>query len=365
MSRARFAFVLAIVALAAAPAVAGLYSPAEPCPFQIGPDGTAAELSFGTLTAGEFRLRYTTLLNAADANPARTDNSDRKAYLARIADLEPRAKSLPPGELAGLAADLYRVGEADRAYKLLAPLRNDRVPDFRVLANLAHVEAGRGSWDDAIPVHELAAFDTDFPADFAGTTPAQRAWLRKLERTHYTRWLAVRRDRAAKKVPPADEDVFPLFAAKFVGESGGYEPGTIAAAEKAKLPPDAVAVVQQLMLWTPDDDGLRWLLAELYAASDRLREADLLFDQLVWSRQYSNRRVLMAHRAAVRDAVAKLPKGVPPVEVAIAPPDADKPDGTQFLPSRDRVIAVAAGFGVLAGGLGFLQLRAIVRRRRG
>lgn len=366
MTRSRLAFVLALVALAAAasPTRAGLYSPDEPCPFEIRPDGSAKELSFGTTDPGEFRIRYTVLLNALDANPNRTDNPDRKKYLDRVATRK-AMPALSPAELAGLAADELRVRQADDALNRL--FRSRERSDFRVLANLAHVHAARGEWAEAANAHRNALLDADFPEDLAGTTPAQRAWLKKLERTHYAKWLAVHQRRAADRVKPADEDIFPLFDAKFVGESGRYEPGKLAAAEKAKLPPDAVAVVQQLMLWSPDDAALQWLLAELYAATGRLREAELIFNQVVESRQYSNRPLFMEHRAAVRDAVAKLPKETPGPDLVLppTPPDPPKPDGSAFLPSRERVAAVAAAFAVFVGVLIVLKLRTTAARKRG
>ena len=223
-----------------------------------GPRSRSGGAAEGPYLTGEFPLRFTALLNAADANPARTDNPDRRAVEARVA-AKRAAHSPDPAAVAGLAADLLRVGKADDALNLLGPRSRDRVPDFRVLATLAHVHATRGEWDDAARWHQAAFLDAEFPDDLAGATPDQRAWLKKLEQTHYRRWLAVHRDRAAAKLPPADEPVFPLF------------PGT--------PPADAVAVVQQLLLWSPWDTALYWRLAELYAADGKLREAAVIFDQ--------------------------------------------------------------------------------------
>jgi tetratricopeptide (TPR) repeat protein len=62
---------------------------------------------------------------------------------------------------------------------------------------------------------------------------------------------------------PKPTDFVPL---RFVGESGKFEPGKIAAAEKAKLPKDAILIVQQLLIWMPDDARLYWLLGELLNA---------------------------------------------------------------------------------------------------
>ena len=343
----------AVAAAAAGPAPAGLYAPDDPCPFRVRPDGAADELGLaaeGPYLSGEFPLRLGRWANVRDDNPARANNPDRAAVLARIA--EARKRELAPAAAAGLAADLLRVGRADEALNLLAPRARDRTPDFRVLANLAHVYAARGEWDDAVAMHANALDLADFPADLAGATPAQAGWLRKLERGPYRDWLRAHRAAAAARTPPAAEDVFPLFGARFVGDSGAYEPGKLAAAERAKLPPDAVAVVQQLLLWSPADTPLFWLLAEVLAADGRVREAAVLFDQGAEVRQYSNRAVFMAHRAAVRAAVAALPAA----ETGPVPPPPERPPA-DVLPSRGRVVGVAAGFAAVVLGL------LVVRRR--
>ena len=347
----------------------GVYSPHEPVPFKIRPDGTAEELAFGTQSGGPFRLEFQRRMNLLDANPARAkDNTDRQKVLDRIEAANkkpPSARSRP--ETAALAADLLRVGKPDEALNLLAPFSRDRQPDFRVLANLAHVYAFRGEWHEALSYHDLARDVDELPPDLAGTTPEQRRWLLKVERQYYPRWLLVHRQRSVTKAAPETEEVFPLFPIRFVNDAGAYEPGKLAAAEKAKLPPDAVAIVQQLLLWAPWDTALYWLLAELYAADGRLREAHLIFNQCADSRQYSNRDLFMAHRQAVREAVEKLP---PEKLSDVLPPVDDEPPPTpdrsaDFLPSRQQVIIGGAVFGVFVLALIALQVRSIARRLRG
>jgi predicted Zn-dependent protease len=343
--------VVAIGLLSAGPAAAGEYHPAEPCPFPVKPDGTVEELGFGPQFDGPFPTLFTARLNAADTRPERADNPDRKAILARLAaGTDPAAK----------AVDLIRLTRADEAVNLLVPLSRGRSPDFRVLMNLAHAYARRGDWGDAIPVHSLAAEEA-VPADLPGTTPDQRKWLTRVERQFYSKWLVINRDRAAKRYAAETEGVFPLFPVNWVNDAGVYEPGRLADAERAKLPADAVPVVQQLLLWAPGDTGLYWLLAELYAATGRLRQAEVIIRQCVEGRQFSNRAVLMAHRKAVMAAVAELPADTSsdPVLVPDAPPAAN---GGDFLPSEGRLIAVGAGFGVLAAVLIGLQVRAVWKR---
>jgi hypothetical protein len=343
---------------------AGVYSPDEPTPFTVRADGTAEEMPFGPEFEGPFAQLFGKRLNEADDRPEAvrgSKNEDRQKLLARIDALKGQ-----PGEAAALSAAYLRSGKPSEALNLLAPLSRSRSPEFRVLAHFAHAHAVRGEWDEAVRWHQSAVLDAEFPADLPGTTPEQRKWLQKVERQYYPRWLQVHRQRAAAKLPPDREEVFPLFDVKFVNEAGKYEPGRLAAAEKAKLPPDAVAVVQQLLLWAPWDTGLYWLLAELYAADGRARPADVIFFQCANSRQYSNRQLLMEHRHVVREAAEKARREAP-VDAPLlddAPPEQPKPAG-DFLPSRDKLIAVGAVFGVIVLVLLALQFRAIGRRLRG
>jgi tetratricopeptide (TPR) repeat protein len=124
-------------------------------------------------------------------------------------------------------------------------------------------------------------------------------WYAKCERYH--KYLALLRSRESKgsKVPLTFDKalshldaLFPLFDVehprpkdfeplRFVGESGKFEPGKIAAAEKAKLPKDAVLIVQQLLIWMPDDNRLYWLLGELLNAQGDVEGATTVFSDFL------------------------------------------------------------------------------------
>jgi tetratricopeptide (TPR) repeat protein len=315
-------------------ASAGVYSTAEPCPFAIKPDGTAEELSFKPDKSGRFKqelTKYELILNPEKKSP------ERDAVLARL------AKDQAPADR---AADLIRLGRLDDALNLLEPRTRDRVPDFRVLANLAHAYAVRGDYSDAIRKHSAAWLDAEYPTELPGTTAAQVKWLKRVEKDYYPRWLKLHRDRGERKTPPDAEEVLPLF--------------------EGKPPSDAIAITQQLLLWAPADTSLLWLLAELYTADGRVREAEVLFDDCAWSRSYSNRKLLMAHRETVRRAVAALP---PPVEESFVLPTTPPPPKKEATLediglSETSLIAFGAVFGSLAVLLIALQIRSIRRRRR-
>jgi tetratricopeptide (TPR) repeat protein len=370
----RFIIALAASTIAWVPdSRGGVYSPDEPIPFAIQAGGTAEELAFGPGFEGPFADALGKLWNYADPRPDAvrgSKNPDRPRLLARINERKARPAA-SPGDAASRAADFLRAGNFAEALNLLAPLSRSRTPDFRVLANLAHAHATRGEWDDAVRWHQSAMLDAEFPTDLPGTTPEQRGWLRRVERDYYAQWLQIHRQRAASKLAPEQEGIFPLFPVKFVNDSGKYEPGRLAANEKAKLPPDAVAIVQQLLLWAPWDTGLYWLLAELYASEGKVQPADAIFFQCANSRQYSNRPELMEHRRVVsqlaEQARREKPSGVPVLADAPEgpPPPPSGRAGGGFLPSQDKVIVAGAVFALLALVLLALQFRAIGRRLRG
>jgi hypothetical protein len=144
-------------------------------------------------------------------------------------------------------------------------------------------------------------------------------------------------------------DVDALFPARFIGPSGEYEAGALADAEKAKLPSNAVAIVQQLLLWFPEDTRLLWLLGELYNATGDIRVAEQVFDECVGSRNFKS-PALREHRRIVREAVAALP---PPVQ---SPTESLLPDAATLW------IAGGVGGAIIVIFVG-LQIRELRRRR--
>lgn len=339
-------FAIALLAAVAPVAPAGVYFAAERGPFAVDAGGQPAELPY--------EPRFKQLLD--ERLNARIPTTPLEVAGKPTLRGEAVAKSNGPDPVAA-ASYAIRAGDPAAAVNLLAPLK--RRPDFVALLTLAHAHAARGEWTEAVRTHEAAFFDADPPPTLPGATPDQTKWLLNLERTHYRRWLTLNRDEAAVR-DKAGQDVFDLFpGVRFVGESGRYEPGTLSAAGKAKLPPDAVAVVQQLLLWSPDDGRLLWLLGELYAADGRLREADKVIDQCTYGRAMTNRATLMAHRQAVRDAVAALP---PERDADLAP---DEPvvdptiaDAEQWAAFRPVAVTVGAGVGLVAVLMIALQIRA-------
>ncbi len=305
MVRAAFVVVALAVGLtgALAPvARGGLYPPDEPRPFPVRPDGVAEPLPFP-----EFQRRLLVLTNVAMPTPL---TEDRTSALAKAAALR-RTPNPTADQTVSLAVRLLRLRAVDEALNRLQPLARDRRPSFAAMSALAHVHAARGEWAEAFDNQFAALNDAGFPPELAGYDGPQRDWSAAIEERYVLPYFRLRRQEPARG-DVENEDVPPLFPptergkpaapVRFVNDAGQYQPGTLAAAERAKLPADATAIVQQLVLWFPEDSRLFWLLGELYAADGELGVAQTIFDQLVDSRQFSNRKLVMEHRAAVRTA---------------------------------------------------------------
>jgi hypothetical protein len=320
------------------------YLPNETCPFTIRPDGAAEPL-------GDFDLRFGALGNVVNPNAKGEALKDRQAVQARLAARGSRPTT--PEQAAGIAAEQIRLGKDTDALNALAPFARQDPADFRVLVNYAHVFALRGDWDAAARFHEQAVLGRPgFPRELPGVKPEQLPWLQTVEKRYYTKWLAIHKSQTTRKPNPETEEPFPLFGdVKFVNESGVYEPGKLATVERAKLPKDAVAIVQQLLLWAPGDTGLYWLLGELAAADGNLDDAKLIFDRCVDARSFSNRKVLKDHRTALIETLA-----------APKPAEAPAPPADNGLPPKQTVYLILGVFLPVAALLAFIQLR-IYRRR--
>ena len=301
----KYGLVFFILIAFAFPLLAGIYDPIsitpqpkqspflpnEKSPFQI-QDGKALPLEFGTRNGGEFPSRFAVLTNLLDENPKRASNPDREAVLGRIQSFQASKVESEPKSTASHAADLIRIGQPDKAINILQPLSRGRSASFTVLMNLAHAYAVKGDWESALRTHEVA-LDYEAKDDLKAMSADQVKWLGMVEKKYYRAWLSW--NLKNPKSNPETDGPTPLFGPiKWANDAGIYEPGKLAEAEKAKLPADAVAIVQQMLLWNPTDTGLYWLLAELYAVEGTLRQSAVIFDQCAWSRQFSNRKVLMA-----------------------------------------------------------------------
>lgn len=336
----------------------------------VGPDGKGRPLEFE-----EFKRRLATVMNAMDPRTKANGkvNSDRETMLGRI---EKRSgKKLTAAESAALTADLIRVGHLDDALNQIKPHVLGRNPSYLALTTLAHVYAARGDWREAVDYQLSAILDAEMPVEVNGLSKPQRDWIAMLDRDYVLPYFQHKLRDA--KSNPASEDVAPLFPipqrnaphdpVRFVNESGVFQAGALAAAQRAKLPTDAIAITQQMLLWFPSDTRLYWLLAELYAAEGQFGPARAIMDESVSeSRQFGNRKLLVDHRASVREADDRQPRTAAPDEQPLGtagPASAAPPQEPEPQPISMRTIWIY--FGVI-GAIGMLALiRAIGRRARG
>jgi hypothetical protein len=214
-----------------------------------------------------FLIDQRALRAAGYARPDGLPSPLRADYLASAARLEGLAKKrvLTADEAADLGAVYLRLGKPDQALNVLAPAARRFPEHFRIAANLG------------------TAFQLNGDLDRAGTQLEEAvrlapAKLKPFERAHLKLVRLRSKEGKAAAAPTAIDD---LFGVKFLGPSGVAEPGTLADAERKKLPADALPIVQQLALWMPADGRLLWQFGELCNAAGDIRSAAAVLDGCV------------------------------------------------------------------------------------
>lgn len=334
---------------------ASLHHPDEPMAVPVNAQGVPEPLPFD-----EFRRRRIVLQNAG--NPdwplERTDPSDptkmRKSDRGVLKDrIDKRRKLRERSELdnVALAVDLLRFRQTDEAEAALKGARRGFLSNI-TLAHIAIAQNTRDhpTWARAFDYLDIANSERP-PAAVPGLTPQQLAWQLQVNRGPLLKLVQLRMEEARGKAAPEGElpdAIFPVDFTNVVGPA-------LAPAEQAKLPPDALATVQQLVLWFPHDTRLYWLLAEVYAAKGGFAEAQRIMNECVESLGYSNRKVLMQHREAVTKA-AKEKGAAAPDEPLLGPGDAPTDD-----PPAPQVPFTMNAVWIYFGVVGVIALVALVR----
>jgi hypothetical protein len=195
-----------------------------------------------------------------------------------------------------------------------------------------------------------------WPKEWRGWTPEQRDWYGEAEKEE-ARLVRLRWKEALGQVRQPLPDGRPfekpddLFSVNFVGESGEFEPGKLAAAERKKLTGKELAIVQQLLTWSPRDSRLYWLLGELVNARGDQAQTDVLtawriLEDIVQNLKVSNVPLLMKHRHALYEAVAA------------------RPAPTSWLPEFWQWALVGSLGGVIIAFLAYFQIKELRRRRQ-
>jgi len=279
---------------------AGVYSTLEPPPFDFDAQGLPIALS-----SSGYASKLATVQEAGIEPFTPNPQSLRGRYLKRITEFQQRGEeSLTPEERADLGGALIRLRRTDKAFDWLRQASRERNADFFTWTHLAAVCAVKEQWPAAMEAQQIGK--GEFPEMLFDYPPAQRDWYRRVERDYLTKWLKLRAGerRVTGFGGNVVEQVDAIFGTIDWGDAtGNYLAGSLAESERAKLPPDALAIAQQLSIWAPDDTRLFWLVGELYNVNGDLPAAIRIMDACVDSRRYNNDN-LSKHRHMLKEALA-------------------------------------------------------------
>lgn len=224
-------------------------------------------------------------------------------YLAQVREFETREQGpfgLSTDDRVSLSFCYLRLQQPEKAAQVLKPVEGEK--NFMVHSNLATAHQMSDRLERAADYLEMAL--KEWPSTRPGLTQAQLSWFYRVEKYYQTLLRARLREArlAPGKVPETLDEIFP--GVRFVGSDGQYQAGSIDPVQYARLPADALQVMQQLVIWLPGDERLSWLLAEVLNAYGNVAEAWTILDGLS-NRGYSPRD-LKEHRQVLKEAVPAL-----------------------------------------------------------
>lgn len=268
---------------------AGLYVPEE------GPDLIFTDGNVQPLPFSAFQL---TLSNLQAVNVPGSD-AHKKLTKQRDDLRSKRPDRLSTNDLLRLSSAHIRLRDPEQAFAVLSSARQRDPRNFVILSQTALVSHLMGS-PDALSQQQGAIQMR--PKEIPGFTPEQTKWYLRVESTWYE-ILKLRR-REQRDLGPRTPIICwdDVFGVAFTMEDGSYRAGAIAADQFAKLPADSIAIVQQLLLWMPDDSRLYWLLAELYNATGDVASASTILDDCINARRLQP-DLLRDHRRTLREAL--------------------------------------------------------------
>lgn len=347
--------VLVSTFLAPAPLRAGVYNTAEPDEGPLDPN-----------FLGKFRDTLL-ILRTIGMPQVPVERPLRKRYLLQ-ADLFSKVDlgKLTGEEKLNFSAVLIRRHRLAEAIGLLRQATRQHPELFLLQSNLATAYHLNG---DKLLASDTMKYSLDaWPKDWNALADSQKKLLasigwnedqfgfcRDVENYYYK--LLKLRSREPKAMDAGFETVDALFDVNFVGESGEFEPGKIAKAEKAKLPRTAVEIVEQLLVWLPNDMRLYWLLGELLNAQGDTKGALSIFDELV--RVQNLRAKALKHRRQILESALEAEAPAP-----FNPDDAPAPAPPVVAQFDWRSLAVAFVAGMLVAIFAHWQIREIRRRQK-
>lgn len=288
---------------------------------------------------------------------------------------------LSPNQRVDAGACFLRWRRYDEAIQILRAGQGEERDNFLLLANLATAYHLAGQEVQALDAVQSAL--AVWPAHWEEVPAVRRlallldwgwdeqrfAWYRRAEQ-YFARLLRLRLSESRGSPHGAASEVDDLFGVRFVSENGQYQAGRLAAAEQQKLPRDALALVQQLLLWLPGDLRLYGLLGELYNAQGEPAVALEIFDSLLAKgsggpQLREHRRILQAHSQAAASPPGGVPLAGMPELAAEPSPAPAAPAAAGTLPLNPwQALGIGLLVGVLAGLLLAWQVRELRRRGR-
>jgi len=301
------------------------------------------------------------------------EEKDRKPILKEVWDdmdeLEAKRQAGTWTVEEGIRLGGYYLMVPDHVNQAVVVLRatQEREPNnFMVLGNLATAYFLQGVLDRAVSCQEEMLKVKVWPKEVPGWTADRLRWQRRVE----VLYLTLLRDRANESrgdlqprggKPLRLDNLFP--GVRFVGRDGKYAVGDIDPRMMDRLPPDAIPMVEQIILWLPEGEGLAvtWLLAELFNAHGEARAALTLIQNLRGKGIESPE--LSQHRRQLQEVVEALP----PEKLDLEKPGDAKPNDDSSTPGllpNWQTFGIGLGVGVIVGILLVLQLRQLFRSTR-
>ncbi len=285
--------------------------------------------------------------------------------------------------LLDISAYFIRLGQSD---KVISLLRRDKLGlNFLLYANLGTALQMRGQYGDAVSMFSLAQ---PLWKDWSDLSPEHKLlvqqmgwkkkhyeWFRQVEEYHYKLILQRWKQQKAGQKQLTLDNLFgePGDPIQFVGEDGNYQAGQIKEAEFERLPDEALQIVQQLLLWLPNDDPLYWKLAELLnAQATPLKKPQAKFSKVAEAAQILNIfKDQDKSTPEMRDHLRVLSKWVEEnrpkqdlgTDFNLDDNNKDSPPTADFLPAW-QTFSIGFGTGVIVALLGYWQIREFVRPKK-
>ncbi len=388
MGRVRTVTTLLSVLVAAGTVRAGVYNLAErravPSMAQLDRDVRLQllEMTPKSINGDIGELRGSDDRTLVAAEKAKETTSFRNRYLGQAEKLETKQKAGPLAvtDAIDLSACYLRLGRADKAVALLeetlAKLPKDEPHQFLVLLNRAAAYETTPEYLDRAILSQKQALRA-WPTELPGWKLDDLLWYRRAEQYYLTllqtRFAELQRNGGRPLANPSIDALFPIRSADpmvkayFGGGSRPYRAGPASPEAWDELPPDAFALVVQLMLWLPNDARLRWLYAELLNARGEVKAAAEVLHDLSYNWGMSGVSELMAHRSVVKRAADELPDK-PEAETQVAPmtatpPSAPVPKASDLWVPDWRQLAGGFFAGAVVTALVMMQVREWARRR--